>query len=120
MIYCDIPVIYEQKPCGIESAIGCFDPNINRISVKIDYPDFMKEMIQAHECGHYYSQGISKEDVEQLEGQGDEHLNREKLATSFYAIQKTPQIVSLKEKEYWGNNNLFRQYLINLIKQLMS
>jgi hypothetical protein len=70
--------------------------------------------------GHYYSQGLSSEELETIEGIGNLHLNQEKLATSFYLWQVLPQFVSGKEKNFWQKNDLFRQYLIKLIKQLMS
>jgi len=119
MIYCDIPVIYEQNACGEERYLGCFDPNINLISIKETLPDYMQEMVHAHECGHYYAQEVNDKTLEEIEGLGAVHENREKLANSFFARQRFPQIVTEKEEKFWNNNNLYRQYLIKLIKQLM-
>jgi Zn-dependent peptidase ImmA (M78 family) len=119
MIYCDIPVIYEQIPCGMERALGCFDPNINLISIKETLPDYMQEMVHAHECGHYYAQEVGDEELEALEELGSVHENREKLANSFFARQRFPQIVSEKEEKFWNSNSLYMKYLIKLIKQLM-
>lgn len=52
MIFCDVPVIYEPAPCGFEDALGCFDPNINRISIREGFSASFSDMVRAHECGH--------------------------------------------------------------------
>jgi hypothetical protein len=104
----------------MESALGCFDPNINQISVKADLPEFMKDLVHAHECGHYYIQFGTPETLEALEGQGNEHLNKEALATSFYSRQKFSGVATAAEENYWQKNSGFRDYLVNLINSLIA